>query len=66
MKKVLIAAGIVGTAAAGAILYMRNRNQTAKTMHQVADAAGDTHQKVKKYFKKANKEAKRDFEDAIA
>lgn len=66
MKKTLIAAGLVGTAAAGVFLYMRNRNQTSKTMHQVADAAGDAHESVRKYFRKANKEAKRDFEDAIA
>lgn len=66
MKKTLIAAGIVGTAAAGVFLYMRNRNQTSKTLHQAADAAGDAHESVRKYFRKANKETKRDFEDAIA
>jgi hypothetical protein len=66
MKKVWIAAGIVGAAAAGVLLYMRNRNATSKSLHKFADAAGDTHEKVRKYFRKANHEAKRDFEDAIA
>ena len=66
MKKILIAAGIVGTAAAGAFLYMRNRNQTAQSMHNLADAAGNGHEGVRKYFRKATKEAKRDFEDAVA
>ena len=66
MKKALIAAGIVGTAAAGVFLYMRNRNKTSKAMHQLADKAGDIHERVGKYFRKANHQAKRDMEDAIA
>ena len=66
MKNILIAAGIVGTAAAGAFLYMRNRNKTSKAMHKLADAAGDVHDNVRKYFRRAHKEARRDMEDAIA
>jgi uncharacterized membrane protein len=66
MKNILIAAGIVGTAAAGAFLYMRNRNKTAKAMHKLADAAGDVHEGVRKYFRRAHKETRRDMEDAIA
>ena len=66
MKKILIATGIIGAATAGALLYMRNRNETSRAMHNLADSAGDAHEGVRKYFRKANKEAKRDFEDAIA
>lgn len=66
MKKILIATGIIGAATAVALLYMRNRNETSRAMHNLADAAGDAHNGVRKYFRKANKEAKRDFEDAIA
>lgn len=66
MKKLWIATGLVGLAAAGAYYYMRNRNATAKSLHRFADAAGDAHEDVRKYFRKANHEAKRDFEDAIA
>jgi uncharacterized membrane protein len=66
MKKILMASGLVGLAAAGVYYYMRNRNATANTMHRFADAAGDAHESVRKYFRKANHEAKRDFEDAIA
>ncbi|NCI50905.1 hypothetical protein GWC95_13305 [Sediminibacterium roseum] len=66
MKKILIAAGIVGTAAAGVFFYMRNRNKTAKAMHKFADAAGDVHDGVRRYFRRAHKEARRDMEDAIA
>jgi hypothetical protein len=66
MKKILIAAGIVGTAAAGVFLYMRNRNKTSKTLHKFADAAGDVHEGVRRYFRKAHHETRRDMEDAIA
>jgi|GEM_PF-3954789 len=66
MKKILIAAGLIGTAAAGVVLYMRNRNQTSRSMHDLADVAGDAHDNVRKYFRKASRQAKRDYEDAIA
>jgi hypothetical protein len=66
MKNILIAAGIVGTAAAGVLLYLRNRNSTARDFHRLADTAGNAHDGVRRYFRKANMEAKRDFEDAIA
>ena len=67
MKKILIASGLVGAAAAGIYFwFMRNRNETSKTLHQFADGAGDAQEKVHKYFRKAKREAKRDFEDAIA
>ncbi|NCI48202.1 hypothetical protein [Sediminibacterium soli] len=66
MKKILITAGIVAAAGAGVYWYMRNRNKTSEAMHDLADKAGDVHEKVKKYFRKANHQAKRDFEDAIA
>jgi len=66
MKKAMIATGIIGAAAAGIFLYMRNRNKTAQTLHELADKGGDIHQKVSKYFRKANHQAKRDLEDAIA
>jgi hypothetical protein len=66
MKKILIATGIVAAAGAGVYWYMRNRNKTSKVMHDLADKAGDVHDKVNRYFKKADRHAKRDFEDAIA
>ena len=66
MNKLLIATGIVGAAAAGVFFYMRNRNATAKGMHNLADAAGDAHEGVRKYFKKANREARQELQDAIA
>ena len=66
MNKLLITAGIVSAAAAGVFFYMRNRNATSKGLHKFADAAGDAHESVRKYFRKANREAKHELEDAIA
>ena len=67
MKKILLVAGLVGAAGAGVYYWiMRNRNSTSRGLHKFADAAGDAHEGVRKYFRKANHEAKRDFEDAIA
>lgn len=66
MKNILIAAGIVSTAAVGVILYMRNRNKTASVAHDMADAAGDAHEGIRKYFRKANREAKREVDNAAA
>jgi hypothetical protein len=65
MKNILIAAGIVGTAAAATFLYMRNRNSTSKVLHEFADEAGDVHDNVRKYFRRSKMNAKRDMEDAI-
>ncbi len=66
MKKILIAAGIVGTATAGILLYMRNRNQTSKTMHGLADDAGDAHDRVRKYFRKAKHQVKHEVDHALS
>ena len=66
MKNILIAAGIVSTAAVGAILYMRNRNKTAQLAHDAADVAGDAHEGIRKYFRKANREAKREVNHAMS
>ncbi|BAV09447.1 hypothetical protein SAMN05421788_101882 [Filimonas lacunae] len=66
MKNILIAAGIAGAAAAGVLLYMRNRNKTSQTLHDVADAAGDAHEGVRRFFRKSNKEAKREVNHAMA
>lgn len=66
MKNILIAAGIAGAAAAGVILYMRNRNKTSETLHDVADEAGNAHEGVKRFFRKANKEARKEYNHAMS
>jgi hypothetical protein len=66
MKKILIAAGLIGTATAGVLLYMRNRNSTSKTMHGLADDAGDAHENVKKYFRRAKNHAKHELDHTLA
>jgi len=52
MKKIIIAASIVGAAAAGVILYLRKRNSTPG---QVEDAANDANNIMNKHAKKAER-----------
>ncbi|RFM30125.1 hypothetical protein [Deminuibacter soli] len=66
MKNILIAAGVVGTVAASVMMYMRNRNKTSQVMHDIADAAGDAHDAVKKHIRKSNREANIEMNNALA
>lgn len=66
MKNIFIAAGIVGSAAAGVLLYLRNRNKTSQVMHDVADAAGDAHEAVKRHIRKSNREADMELNHALS
>ncbi len=42
MKKIIIAASIVGAAAAGVILYLRRKNNPANQIEDAAENANDT------------------------
>ena len=66
MKNLLIAAGVVGAAISGVLLYRRNRNHTSRTMHDIADAAGEAHDVLKKQVKKNNREMKTALHKAMA
>ena len=66
MKNILIAAGVVAAATTGVLLYMRNRNKTASIAHDLADEAGEAHEGIKRHFRKANREAKREFNHAMS
>ena len=55
MKKILIAASIVGAAAAGVILYLRNRSSVAA---QAEDAAGHANHIAKSHIRKVNHKVK--------
>lgn len=52
MKNILIAAGIVGAAAAGVILYMKNREKVNDKLSDLSDAAKDA---AKDAYAKMNK-----------
>jgi len=56
MKKIFIAATIVGAAAAGVILYLRRKNDP---INRVEDAAEDAHDVMNKHIGKV--ERKTDF-----
>jgi hypothetical protein len=55
MKKILIAASIVGAAAAGVILYFRKRNSASG---QMEDAATDANRTMNKNMDKVNRNVK--------
>jgi len=57
MKSILIAATIVGAAAAGVILYLRNRNAAATSAGNVVDAARDAYNTMNKGMNGAEKRA---------
>lgn len=57
MKNLLIAATVVGAAAAGVILYMRNRDRADEALANVKDAAKNAYRKMDKMAKKASKRA---------
>ncbi|WEK37034.1 MAG: hypothetical protein P0Y53_05925 [Candidatus Pseudobacter hemicellulosilyticus] len=64
MKNTWLTAVVAGAAVAGVFLWMRNRNRTASIAHDVADAAGETHEKIRKYIRKANREARKEMNHA--
>lgn len=66
MSKLWIATGLTGVLTAGVLLYLRNRNTTSRALHHLADEAGKAHDGVRKYFRKATREADQELSDAIA
>ena len=52
MKNILIAAGVVGAAAAGVILYMKNREKVNNKLSELSDSAKDA---AKEAYAKMNK-----------
>ncbi len=55
MKKILIAASIVGAAAAGVIVYLRKRNSAAG---HAEDAAAHANHVAKSHIRKVNRHVK--------
>lgn len=53
MKSILITASLVGIAAAGVILYLRNRNTTLTKAGRVVDAAVDAHKTMTDHMNRA-------------
>ncbi|SFW17881.1 hypothetical protein [Chitinophaga sancti] len=55
MKKALIAASIVGAAAAGVIIYLTNRSRAEKLMDDLNETADEGRRIAKKHFRKTHK-----------
>ncbi|QEH41243.1 hypothetical protein [Chitinophaga sp. XS-30] len=66
MKNVIIAASLIGAAAAGVILYMRNRDRADAALESVKDAAKNAYKKMDKFTRKAGRKANHVAKEAMA
>lgn len=66
MKNVIIAASVIGAAAAGVIMYMRNRDRADAAFESVKDAAKNAYRKMDKFTRKAGKRANHVAKEAMA
>jgi len=57
MKKILIAATVVGTAAAGLIIYLRNRDKADELLERAKEAARKTTRRLNDNMHKVNGKA---------
>lgn len=55
MKKAMIAASIVGAAAAGVILYLTNRNRAQQLLDDVSEGAEEGRRIAKNHLRKSQK-----------
>lgn len=55
MKKAMIAASIVGAAAAGVILYLTNRNRAQQLLDDVSESAEEGRRIAKNHLRKSQK-----------
>jgi hypothetical protein len=55
MKKILIAASVVGAAAAGAILYARKRNRVADGAEEVKDSLKDAYREMDRHIQRTER-----------
>lgn len=55
MKKALIAASIVGAAAAGVILYLSNRSRAEQVLDELSNTADEGRRIAKKHLRKTHK-----------
>ncbi|MET7001537.1 hypothetical protein [Chitinophaga defluvii] len=57
MKKILIAASVVGTAAAGLIIYLKNRDKADKLLERAKEAARKTTRRLNNNMHQVNGKA---------
>lgn len=66
MKNIVIAASVIGAAAAGVIMYMRNRDRADAALANVKDAAKNAYRKMDKLTRKAGRKANHVAREAMA
>ncbi len=66
MKNILIAALVVGVAAAGVILYLNNRDELSETWDELSDSAEDAYDKANSKMSNAKRKAKQAFDVAVS
>ncbi len=57
MRKIIIAASVLGTAAAGVFWYMKNRQRADQALNDVKDAARNAYHKLNHKAKKMSSRA---------
>jgi hypothetical protein len=66
MKKIIIAASLVGTAVAGAFWLMKNRNRAESALNDIKDAARNAYRKMDKQARKAGRRANHMVQEQMA
>lgn len=66
MKKIIIAASLVGTAVAGAFWLMKNRTRAASALNDIKDAAKNAYRKMDKHARKADQKANHMVQEQLA
>jgi hypothetical protein len=66
MKNILITATVLGAAAAGVVLYMRNRDRVDSAIADVKDNAKNAFRKMNKQYRKAEKNGQQAMQHAMS
>ena len=66
MKNILITASVLGAAAAGIVLYMRNRDRVDTAIADVKDNARNAFRKLNKQARKAEKNGQQHMQHAMS
>jgi ElaB/YqjD/DUF883 family membrane-anchored ribosome-binding protein len=66
MKNIIIAASVLGTAAAGVFWYMKNRQRADAALNDVKDAARNAYNRMYKQGKKAARKTDAMVKESLA
>jgi Flp pilus assembly protein TadB len=66
MKKIIIAASIIGTAVAGAFWLIKNSSRAESALNDIKDAAKNAYRKMDKQARKAGRRANHIAQEQVA